>query len=85
MEEMYRTGKAPSVIVEEKGLVQISDTSEIEKIVDEVVTKNADAVAKFKAGNQGSLGFLVGQAMKASKGRGDAALLGELIRSALDR
>ena len=51
----------------------------------EVIAANPHAVADWKAGKQQAVGFLVGQAMKASKGRGDAALIGELIRSALDR
>ena len=83
MEEMYSTGKAPGVIVEEKGLVQISDTSEIEKIVDDVVGKNANAVAKYRAGNQGSFGFLVGQVMKATQGRANPQTVNELLRKRL--
>ena len=69
----------------QRGLGQISDTAALEKIVAEVIAANPHAVADWKAGKQQAVGFLVGQAMKASKGRGDAALLGELIRSALDR
>jgi aspartyl-tRNA(Asn)/glutamyl-tRNA(Gln) amidotransferase subunit B len=83
IEEMYKTGKAPGVIVEEKGLVQISDTSEIEKIVDDVIAKNADAVTKYRAGNQGSLGFLVGQVMKATQGRANPQTVNELFRKRL--
>src|SRR5207253_8558447 len=83
MEEMYKTGKAPATIVEEKGLVQISDTSEIERIVDTVIEKNADAVAKYRAGNQGSLGFLVGQVMKATQGRANPQTVNELFRKRL--
>jgi aspartyl-tRNA(Asn)/glutamyl-tRNA(Gln) amidotransferase subunit B len=79
MEDMYTTGKAPDVIVAEKGLLQISDTSEIEKIVDSVVEKSADAVAKYRAGNQGSLGFLVGQVMKATQGRANPKTVNELL------
>ena len=51
----------------------------------EVLAANPQALADWKAGKQQAMGFLVGQAMKASKGRGDAALLGDLIRTALDR
>ena len=69
----------------QRGLGQISDTAALEKIVAEVIAANPHAVADWKAGKQQAVGFLVGQAMKASKGRGDAALIGELIRSALDR
>ena len=69
----------------QRGLGQISDTAALEVIVAEVIAANPHAVADWKAGKQQAVGFLVGQAMKASKGRGDAALIGELIRSALDR
>ncbi|MFZ9976334.1 MAG: hypothetical protein ACO3GM_06105 [Candidatus Limnocylindrus sp.] len=50
-----------------------------------MIAANPQAIADWKAGKQQAVSFLVGQAMKASKGRGDAALLGELIRAALDR
>jgi aspartyl-tRNA(Asn)/glutamyl-tRNA(Gln) amidotransferase subunit B len=83
IEEMYKTGKTPGVIVEEKGLVQISDTSEIEKIVDAIIEKNADAVAKYRGGNQGSLGFLVGQVMKATQGRANPQTVNDLFRKKL--
>jgi aspartyl-tRNA(Asn)/glutamyl-tRNA(Gln) amidotransferase subunit B len=83
MEEMYKTGKAPAAIVEEKGLVQISDSSEIEKIVAAVIEKNADAVAKYRAGNAASLGFLVGQVMKATQGRANPQTVNELFRKRL--
>ena len=83
MEEMYATGKAPGVIVEEKGLVQISNSGELEKIVDTVMTQHADAAAQFRAGKQGSLGFLVGQVMKATQGRANPQAVNELLRKRL--
>ena len=69
MEEMYGTGKPPGVIVEEKGLLQISNSGELEAIVDRVMTQHGDAVAKYRSGNPASMGFLVGQVMKATQGR----------------
>jgi len=83
VEEMYATGKAPGVIVEEKGLVQISNTGELEKIVDTVITQHADAVAQYRSGKQGSMGFLVGQVMKATQGRANPQTVNELLRNRL--
>jgi len=77
--DMFETGKAPKAIVEEKGLVQISDTSELENIVREVLASNPDQVAQFKAGKDRVVGFLVGQAMKASKGKANPQLVNEIL------
>jgi aspartyl-tRNA(Asn)/glutamyl-tRNA(Gln) amidotransferase subunit B len=83
IEEMYKTGKSPAAIVEEKGLVQISDSSALEKIVDTVMATHADAVAQYLSGKQGSLGFLVGQVMKATQGRANPQAVNELLRKRL--
>jgi aspartyl-tRNA(Asn)/glutamyl-tRNA(Gln) amidotransferase subunit B len=83
IEEMYKTGKPPAAIVEEKGLVQISDSSALEKIVDTVMATHADAVAQYLSGKQGSLGFLVGQVMKATQGRANPQAVNELLRKRL--
>jgi aspartyl-tRNA(Asn)/glutamyl-tRNA(Gln) amidotransferase subunit B len=83
MEEMYKTGKAPAAIVEERGLVQISNSGELEAVVDSVMTQHADAVAQFRSGKQGSLGFLVGQVMKATQGRANPQTVNELLRKRL--
>jgi aspartyl-tRNA(Asn)/glutamyl-tRNA(Gln) amidotransferase subunit B len=83
MEEMVATGKPPAAIVEEKGLVQISGSGELEGIVDTVMTQHADAVAQFRSGKQGSLGFLVGQVMKATSGRANPQTVNDLLRKKL--
>ena len=83
MEEMYKSGKAPAAIVEEKGLLQISNTGELEAIVDKVMTQHADAVAQYRSGKQGSMGFLVGQVMKATQGRANPQTVNELLRKRL--
>jgi aspartyl-tRNA(Asn)/glutamyl-tRNA(Gln) amidotransferase subunit B len=83
MEEMYKTGKAPAAIVEEKGLLQISNTGELEAIVDSIMTQHADAVAQYRSGKQGSMGFLVGQVMKATQGRANPQTVNELLRKRL--
>ncbi|MDB4998844.1 MAG: glnS [Myxococcaceae bacterium] len=81
--EMLVTGKSPSVIVEEQGLVQIQDASAIEAIVDRVLGQNAEVVARFKAGNTNVVGALVGMTIKASGGKANPKLVGELVRKKL--
>ena len=66
-EEMIKDNKNPETIVKEKGMTQITDNSEIEKIVDQVLSENMQSVEDFKAGKDRALKFLVGQAMKLSK------------------
>jgi aspartyl-tRNA(Asn)/glutamyl-tRNA(Gln) amidotransferase subunit B len=82
-EEMYRTGKEAAVIVKEKGLVQISDTGEIEKAVDEVVAKNPKEAERFKAGEEKLIGFFVGQVMKLTKGKANPQMVNELLKKKL--
>lgn len=81
--EMVDTGKAPETIVEEKGLVQISDEGAIKQMVDEVVARNPQAVEDFKAGKEKAIGALVGQVMKASKGKANPGVVNQLLRDAL--
>jgi len=81
--EMFQTGKRPSAIVEEKGLKQITDTSEIEKIVDTVLQQNPEIVAQIKAGKDRAKGFIVGQVMKLSKGKANPGIVNELISKKL--
>jgi aspartyl-tRNA(Asn)/glutamyl-tRNA(Gln) amidotransferase subunit B len=82
-EEMYKTGKKAGIIVEEKGLVQISDASGLESIIDDLLAKNADAVNKFKAGENKLMGFFVGQVMKETKGKANPGMVNELLRKKL--
>ncbi|HIP60740.1 MAG TPA: glutamine--tRNA ligase/YqeY domain fusion protein [Campylobacterales bacterium] len=82
-EEMVKTGENPTQIVEEKGLVQISDPAKIEPIIDEIIAKNPDNVAKFKAGNTKLLGFFVGQALKATGGKANPKVVNSLVADKL--
>ena len=82
-EEMAKSGKNPTKIVEEKGLVQISDPALIEPIIEEVIAKNPDNVEKFKAGNKKLLGFFVGQALKATGGKANPKIVNELVAKKL--
>ena len=83
MEEMYNTRKSAQKIIEEKGLVQISDSSEIEKVVDRVIEDNLKTVEQYRAGKTGSFGFFVGQVMKATSGRANPQTVNELLRKKL--
>lgn len=78
-EEMVQTSKDPDKIVEEKGLVQISDESAIKEVVDRVVAANPQSIADYKAGKDRALGYLVGQCMKEMKGKGNPQILNKLI------
>jgi len=82
--EMFRTGKDPSAIVSERGLAQVSDSALIESLVNEVLAKNAEEVEKYRSGRKQVFGFLVGQVMKAMKGKGNPALVNELLRKKLE-
>ena len=78
-EEMVKSGINPTQIVKDKGLVQISDPSEISPIIDEIIANNPDNVAKFKAGNTKLLGFFVGQVLKNTGGKANPQVVNELV------
>ncbi|EGO65564.1 Asp-tRNA(Asn)/Glu-tRNA(Gln) amidotransferase subunit GatB [Acetonema longum] len=79
-EEMWNSGKDAGIIVQEQGLVQISNEAEIIAIVDGVIAANPQSVADFKAGKERAIGFLVGQIMKQTKGRANPELVNKLLR-----
>ena len=81
--EMFASGKSAGVIVKEKGIEQLSDTTAIEKFCDEVIAANPKPAADFKAGNAASLNFLKGQVMKMSKGKANPQLAGEILERKL--
>ncbi|HKN19396.1 MAG TPA: Asp-tRNA(Asn)/Glu-tRNA(Gln) amidotransferase GatCAB subunit B, partial [Dissulfurispiraceae bacterium] len=83
-EDMFRSGKDADTVVREKGLVQINDEDAIEKAVDEVLSKHAADVERFRSGEEKLLGFFVGQVMKATKGRANPQLLNDLLRKKLE-
>jgi len=80
---MFETGADAAAVAEEKGLRQVSDEGAIEKVVDEVIAENEDAAAKVRAGNMGTIGFLVGQVMKKSKGQANPGMVNDLLRKKL--
>lgn len=78
-EEMFASGKTPEKIVEEKGLVQISDASAIEPIAQKVIDANPKSVEDYHAGKDKAIGFLVGQIMKETKGKANPQMVNEII------
>ncbi|NVN93266.1 MAG: Asp-tRNA(Asn)/Glu-tRNA(Gln) amidotransferase subunit GatB [Desulfuromonadales bacterium] len=78
-DEMWKSGKRPGVIVEEQGLVQVSDNGAIEAIIDEIMAQNAGQVAEYRSGKDKLFGFFVGQVMKVSKGKANPAVVNELL------
>ena len=81
--EMFQTGKKPGVIIEEKGLSQVSDTGAIEAFCDEVIAGNAKIAGDVKGGNAKAIGALVGQVMKLSKGKANPAMVNEILKKKL--
>ncbi|PIF04222.1 MAG: glutamine--tRNA ligase [Arcobacter sp.] len=82
-EQMCQSGQNPKIIVEEKGLIQISDPTIISPIIDEIIAQNPDNLAKFKAGNTKLAGFFVGQVLKATDGKANPQVVNKLVASAL--
>ncbi len=82
-EAMAKSGETPEQIVESRGLKQISNPDEILPIIDEVIAKNPDNVAKFKSGNQKLFGFFVGQVLKATGGKANPKVVNELVSKRL--
>jgi aspartyl-tRNA(Asn)/glutamyl-tRNA(Gln) amidotransferase subunit B len=83
LKEMFESGKMPDEIVEEKGLIQITDEAAIAALVDEVIANNPKPVADYQSGNKKAIGFLVGQVMKLSKGKANPALVNKLLQEKL--
>lgn len=83
-EEMYKSGKAAEDIIKEKGLVQISDISFIEEVVDEIIQKNPAEVDRYNAGEEKLFGFFVGQVMKATKGKANPKIVNEILKKRLN-
>ena len=82
-EIVLKTGRAPAEIAETEGLKQLSDTGAIESVIDEVLAANADKVEEYRGGKDKLFGFFVGQTMKALKGKGNPAVVNELLKAKL--
>ena len=81
--EMFASGKSAATIVGERGLVQVSDTGEIESIIDGVLAANPQQLAQYRGGKETLFGFFVGQIMKASKGKANPKVVNELLKNKL--
>ena len=79
LDELFENPRMPSKIIEEKGWVQISDEGAIKEVVLKVLAENAQSVADYKAGKDRALGYLVGQAMKQTKGKANPKMLNEMF------
>ena len=81
--EMFKTGKGAAAIIEEQGLVQVSDTGEIDRLIDEVVATNPQQLESYRAGKEALFGFFVGQVLKASKGKANPKIVNERLKEKL--
>ncbi|HYH22775.1 MAG TPA: Asp-tRNA(Asn)/Glu-tRNA(Gln) amidotransferase subunit GatB [Azospirillum sp.] len=81
--DMFETGEKPADIVEKKGLRQVTDTGAIEATIDQILAANADKVAEYKSGKDKLFGFFVGQAMKATQGKANPAMVNEILQKKL--
>ena len=81
--EMMETSKDAAVIIEEKGLKQVSDSGAIEALIDQVLADNQDKVEEYRGGKDKLFGFFVGQTMKLSKGQANPAMVNDLLKSKL--
>ena len=82
-DEIWRSGREPAAIVQEQGLVQVSDSGAIEAIIDEILAREAGQVEEYRSGKDKLFGFFVGQVMKASKGKANPAVVNELLLAKL--
>ncbi|OLE50918.1 MAG: aspartyl/glutamyl-tRNA amidotransferase subunit B [Acidobacteria bacterium 13_1_20CM_3_53_8] len=83
LSEMFRTGKPAAKIVEEQGMVQVSDAGAIDPIIDEIISANPKQVEQFRAGKESLFGFFVGQVMKASQGKANPKVVNERLKEKL--
>lgn len=82
--ELFESGKDPEKMVEEKGLIQIQDTGEIEKFCEEVINENPGIVEEIKNGKEKAIGALVGQVMKKSQGKASPPMVNEILRKKIN-
>ncbi|MCL5405775.1 MAG: Asp-tRNA(Asn)/Glu-tRNA(Gln) amidotransferase subunit GatB [Deltaproteobacteria bacterium] len=84
-DEMFSSGRSAQSIVDEKGLLQVSDQAEIESAVDLVLSENPKEVSQFRAGKDKLFGFFVGQVMRKTKGKANPQIVNEILRAKLNR
>jgi aspartyl-tRNA(Asn)/glutamyl-tRNA(Gln) amidotransferase subunit B len=81
--EMFNSGKSAAAVIEERGLVQVSDTGEIDRIIDEVIAANPSQLEQYRVGKETLFGFFVGQVIKASKGKANPKIVNERLKAKL--
>lgn len=84
LRDMFETGKSPEKIVKEKGLIQISDEGELMGIVDKVLSENEQSIIDYRNGKDRALGYLVGQVMKATRGKANPQMVNEMVKEKLE-
>jgi len=82
--EMFKTGKSADAIIQERGLVQVSDTAEIDRMVEEVLVANPGQLESYRSGKEALFGFFVGQVLKASKGKANPKIVNERLKAKLN-
>ena len=82
--EMFNSGTNPAVIVEEKGLLQVSDSGELEQMCRDAIAANPGSADDFRNGKAAALNFLKGQVMKVSRGKANPQMVGELLEKILN-
>ena len=83
-EKMFETGLSPRKIAESEGLIQISDTDAVQSAVLEAIAANPDPVQDYLSGKQQAMGFLVGQVMKATRGKANPRMASQMVREQLE-
>ena len=84
-EVVFEQDADPEAYVEEHGLKMVNDEGALQSAIEEIVAANPQSVADYKGGKQKAMGFLVGQTMKAMKGKADPAAVNRILKAILDR
>ena len=79
-EEMFETGKPPKAIVQERGLVQVTDIAQIQAVIEEVLKTNPDKITDYKNGKTKLMGYFVGEVMKKTQGKANPKMVNEILK-----
>ena len=82
---MFQTGQSAAQVIQDKGLIQVSDTGEIDAIIDQIIAANPAQTEQYRAGKEALFGFFVGQTMKASQGKANPKVVNERLRAKLSQ
>ena len=82
---MCQTGQSAAQVIQEKGLVQVSDTAAIDAMIDAIIAANPHQAAQYRAGKEALFGFFVGQTMKASQGKANPKVVNERLKAKLSQ